>query len=218
MSNENIVPNPNEIEDLPPVEKKSKKNKKVLSETDLKIRKSKRTKASVAAFVLLLAIGVAGNWYYENTDISQTIEPLISSTTSKTLGEAEYVAATTKPSDESEYFSSSRINRQTARDKTLENLQKIIDDEKQPKEAKQEASEKIAKISSYISIENKIETLVTAKGVDNCIAVISDDGQRVDVIVDVKELSDTTILQIKEIAMQQLGISFENISIIQSKQ
>ena len=39
---------------------------------------------------------------------------------------------------------------------------------------------------------------------------------RVDVIVDVDDLSDTLILQIKEIAIQQLGCSFENVSIIQS--
>lgn len=68
-----------------------------------------------------------------------------------------------------------------------------------------------------IGIENKIETLVTAKGVSNCIAVVSDDGSRVDVIVDVEELTDPVILQIKEVAMQQLGCSFESVSIIQSK-
>lgn len=212
---EKKIPNPDEIENLPPAKRNKIKNKKVLSETDVKIRKSKRTKAGVAAFVLLLAVGVMGNWYYENSNISATIEPLISHT-GKTLGEAEYVDATTQLSQDSEYFSSARVERQNARDKSLEKLQEIIDSSEQSQDAKDAATEKIAQISSNISIENKIETLVTAKGVDNCIAVISEDSSRVDIIVDVKDLSDDTVMKIKEIAMQQLGVGFENISIIQS--
>ena len=65
--------------------------------------------------------------------------------------------------------------------------------------------------------ENKIETLVTAKGVNNCLAVVSTDGKKVDVIVDAEELGDTLIMQIKEIAISQLNCSFEDVSIIQSK-
>ncbi|MCD7796629.1 MAG: SpoIIIAH-like family protein [Clostridiales bacterium] len=67
-----------------------------------------------------------------------------------------------------------------------------------------------------ISIENKIETLVKAKGIDNCLAVINEDGTKVDIIVDAEELTDTVILQIKEIATAQLGCSYSNVTIIQS--
>jgi hypothetical protein len=49
------------------------------------------------------------------------------------------------------------------------------------------------------------------------LAVINTDGSKVDVIVDCDDLTDDLILQIKEIAIQQLGCSFENVSIIQSK-
>ncbi|MFR5876482.1 MAG: SpoIIIAH-like family protein [Eubacterium sp.] len=205
-----------------PSKKRKKKEKPVLSETEIKLRKARKTRISVAAFVLLLGIGVMGNWYYENTDLSSKIEPLINSSQTKTLGEAEYVDATTEisteaKSSENEYFSSARVERQTARDESLDKLQSIIDSTEESDEAQKDAAEQIAKISSYISIENKIETLVTAKGVNNCLAVISDDGSRVDVIVDVDELSDSVILQIKEIAIEQLGCSFEDVSIIQSK-
>lgn len=197
--------------------KKEKKQKPILTETDIKIRKAKRTKLAVASFVLLLGIGAVGNWYYQNTDLSSNIQPLINSSQTKTLGEAEYVGATTEAQTENEYFSTARVDRQTARDEALEKLQKIVDSTDESDEARTKASEDIARLSSNISIENKIETLVTAKGVENCIAVVSEDGSRVDVIVDVSELSDTIIMQIKDIAMQQLGCSFENVSIIQSK-
>lgn len=218
MDNEtNKVPNPDEIQDLPPIKSKKSRKKKVLSETDIKLRKAKRTRIGIAAFVLLLAVGVMGNWYYENTDISQTIEPLISQSKTKTLGEAEYVGATTVQNTESEYFSSARIERQKSRDESLEKLQAVLDSQKEDNDAKKHATMKIAQLSSNISIENKIETLVTAKGVNNCLAIISDEGDRVDIIVDVEELNDNIIIQIKDIAMEQMKISFENISIIQSK-
>lgn len=194
------------------------KEKPILSEEEIKVRKVKRTRFAVAAFVLLLGVGVMGNWYYENSDFAATVKPVITSNQTKTLGEAEYVdaTATAEVKNESEYFSSARLDRQSARDEALEKLQQILDDDSSTAEAKNTASQGISNISNYISIENKIETLVTAKGADNCLAVISGDGSRVDVIVDVPELSDSLILQIKEIAMEQLGCGFENVSIIQS--
>ena len=84
-------------------------------------------------------------------------------------------------------------------------------------DAKKEAAAKISKISDNITKENKIETLVTAKGINNCIAIINDDGTKVDIIVDVKDLNDTIILQIKDIATSQMNCSFEDVTIIQSK-
>ncbi len=197
----------------------NKIKKPILSENEIKVRKARRTKFAVAAFVLLLGIGVMGNWYYENTDFASSVKPVIS-TKSKTLGEAELVDATTNNVEiksESEYFSSARLDRQSARDEAIEKLQSVIDDDKSSAEVKKTATEGIAKISDTINIENKIESLVTAKGADNCIAVVNDDATRVDVIVDVPELTDSLILQIKEIAMQQLGCSFKDVSIIQSK-
>lgn len=184
-----------------------------------KIRKKKKgskTKVVASVLVLLLAVGIGGNWYWENSDISSKISSITSS--GKTLGEATFVDATTEVSQttESEYFSTARVERQTARDETLETLQAVIDSESEDSEAHKVAAEKIAAVSSYIEIENKIETLVQAKGVQNCLAVVSEDGTRVDVIIDSAELTDALILQIKEIATSQLDCGFENVTIIQS--
>ena len=165
--------------------------KGLTSDEQVKKRKSRKRKLLVSVFVLLLALGIGGNWYWENSDISAKISS-------------------------SEYFSSARVERQTARDEALEKLQAVIDAPEESEDAHKLAAEKIAAISSYIDIENKIETLVEAKGVSNCLAVISEDGTRVDVIIDSEELSDELALQIKEIATTQLKCGFENVTIIQS--
>lgn len=196
--------------------KKEKQEKLPLSEEQLQKRKSRKTRVAISCFVLLLAVGVAGNWYWENSDLSANVSS-ISSAKEKILGEATYVDATTEQTTENSYFSSARVDRQNARDESLEKLQAIIDSQTQSKEAQKEAADKIAKISDNITAENKIETLVKAKGVNNCIAVINDETNRVDIIVDVEDLTDTIILQIKEIATSQLQCSFEDVTIIQSK-
>lgn len=194
---------------------KEKKENPVLTDNELQKKKSRKTKVAISCFVLLLGVGVMGNWYWENSDLSSKVST-ISSAKEKILGEATYVDATTEPATESEYFSSARVDRQKARDESLEKLQKILDASTESEAAKKEATEKIAKISDMINIENKIETLVTAKGVKNCIAVINENSNKVDIIVDIDELSDTVILQIKEIATGQLNCSYEDVTIIQS--
>ena len=196
--------------------KKEKQEKLPLSEEQLQKRKSRKTRVAISCFVLLLAVGVAGNWYWENSDLSANVSS-ISSAKEKILGEATYVDATTEQTTENSYFSSARVDRQNARDESLEKLQAIVDSQTQSQEAQKEAADKIAKISDNITAENKIETLVKAKGVNNCIAVINDETNRVDIIVDVEDLTDTIILQIKEIATSQLQCSFEDVTIIQSK-
>jgi len=194
----------------------TKKVKGLLTEDQVKKKKSRKTKTVISVFVLLLAVGIGGNWYWENSDISAKINTI--SASNKTLGEATYVDAPTEvtTTEESDYFSSARVDRQKAHDSALEELQQVVDSTQEGDEARKTAAEGIAKISAQIEIENKIETLVCAKGIKNCIAVVDTEGTRVDVIVDAAELTDDIILQIKEIATEQLSCGYENVTIIQS--
>ena len=146
--------------------KKNKKEKTILTEEQIKKRKTRNSRIVACCFLLLLGVGVAGNWYWENSDISAKVSS-ISSGRDKVLGEATYVdATTTQPVKENAYFSSARVDRQTARDESLEKLQKIVDSTKDTDKAHIAAADKIASISDIISTENKIETLVKAKGVN----------------------------------------------------
>ncbi len=198
-------------------EMSKKQLKGLMTEDEIRKRKIRKRKTVISVFVFLLAVGIGGNWYWENSDISTKVDSITSPV--RTLGEATFVDATAEVSDkgENEYFSSARLERQQARDEALEKLQSIVSSTDEDDEARKIAAEQIAAYSSYIEIENKIETLVEAKGVNNSIAVVSEDGSRVDVIVDSNELTDELILQIKEIAISQLNCGFENVTIIQSE-
>lgn len=219
MENEAVNENEKEIEEFFEEQDKGdiSNNEVLVNPADkAENKKRKRYVSAVAAFVIILGVGVMGNWYYQNSDVSSTIQPLIDSATEKTLGKAELVDATANV-EEDTYFTKARMERNTARDTALEKLQAVVDSADEESTAKDLAAENIARISNFITIENKIETLVCAKGVSNCVAVIKDDGSGVDVVVDCETLDDTTIMQIKDIAMSQLQCSFENVSIIQYK-
>lgn len=182
-------------------------------------------------FVLSMAVVLLGsalllNWYFTNNNIRETLQPLLSGETtteaSKNLGEAAYVGATTQGSaeptsnpNESAYFSEARVERQKARDSASEEFNKVINSGTADADSKKTASDKLAALTDAITAENKIETLVKAKQVESCLAIIND--TKVEIIVKVGELSDTLILQIKEIVMNQTKTSYENISIIESK-
>ena len=79
-------------------------------------------------------------------------------------------------------------------------------------EAKAEAAAKISRIAVDIQNETNIETLVKAKGFEDCVAVISDDA--VSVIVKADSLQANQAAQILAIVYETTGISPENISII----
>ena len=179
-------------------------------------KKIRKTRIAISLFALLLAVGVTGNWYLENSDFSSKVSP-ISAAKEKILGQAQFVDATTEesPKEESEYFASSRLERQNARDEAIEKLNAVVEST-EDENAKKEASEKLTRMSELIAIENKIETLVMAKGINNCLAVTNEDGSKADIIVTSGQLNDSVILQIKEIVVSQLGCSYENVTIIEA--
>ena len=77
---------------------------------------------------------------------------------------------------------------------------------------KAEAQAKISRIATDIQNEANIETLVKAKGFEECVAVIGDGA--VSVIVKAEALQAKETAQILSIVYETTGIAPENVSII----
>ena len=112
----------------------------------------------------------------------------------------------------SDYFTATALDRQEARDEALDVLKLVTESADASEEAKAEASVKISKIAVDIQNEANIETLVKAKGFEECVAVIGNDA--VSVIVKAESLQANQAAQILAIVYETTGISPENISII----
>lgn len=110
------------------------------------------------------------------------------------------------------YFTAAALDREEARDEALDVLKLVTQSGEATEEAKAEASAKISKIAVDIQNEANIESLVKAKGFEDCVAVISEDA--VSVIVKAESLKAAEAAQILTIVYETTGISPEKISII----
>lgn len=163
-----------------------------------------------AAMVLVLGVALFLNWYLNSSSVSANIKP--KTTAEDSLGQAQYVSATTAKSN---YFNESRLKREKQRDNTMKELNAVIDNEKSTSEEKKSAVETYAKLSERASLESDIETLICAKGVSECIVVLGD--KSCEVIIPEKQLNETLALQIKEIVNNKANIESEHISVSSAK-
>lgn len=114
--------------------------------------------------------------------------------------------------DENDYFAATVLNRQQSRDEAIDVLKMVTESEEASEEAKAEANAAISKIAVDMQNEANIETLVKAKGFEECVAIISEDS--VSVIVGAETLLAAEAAQIFSIVYDTTGINPENISIV----
>ena len=113
---------------------------------------------------------------------------------------------------QNDYFTSTALDRQQARDEALDVLKMVSESEEADEATRAAAQEKISKIAVDIQNEANIETLVKAKGFEECVAIISDGA--VSVIVSGDTLQAAEAAQILTIVYETTGINPENVSII----
>ena len=177
----------------------------------------KKRHTALAVLVLFLGLAVLANWYYtkpENnimaTDGTSNIDS--NNANGVNLGDAIYVNS----SDVSdEYFAGAKLSRDESYDEAVATLKEIIESSEIDQQSVKTATDSINAISERRIAQVNIENLVEAKTGSNCVAVINDDSA--EVIVDETSISDQSILQIKEIVVEQTGFSAEKISIIGAK-
>ena len=165
----------------------------------------------IAGAVLLIGIAVCVNWMvFSSKDNGgydyNTGAGMQDTTPSQNVGAPE----DTDVSDDA-YFSSIEVSRQRTRDEAIEVLQAVVDNQSSTETAKNEALTEINNLAKIMEQESNIETLVIAKGFENCVAVIS--GDKANIVIKGEELLPAQISQINEIVYDQAGILPVNINI-----
>ncbi len=125
---------------------------------------------------------------------------------------SEDVSGNTENDDTATYFSATVLSRQKARDEALEVLQSVVDNAETDAETREEAMASIALIAEEIQKEANIESLITAKGFEKCVAVLN--GDTASIIVSADTLQPAQIAQINAIVYEQTGITPVGITII----
>lgn len=113
----------------------------------------------------------------------------------------------------SNYFAQTILSRNQARDEALEVLKSVATSENALDETVETALKDISQIAKDIENEANIETLIEAKGFEECIAVISEG--KATIIVKTDGLLANEVAQINEIVYETAGIMPTDLKIIE---
>lgn len=188
----------------------------------------KKRQVMLATLVVALGAAVFVNWYYTkqpdtvgaNSPYAEDVSETESAEKTGNLGDAQFVSGTVpgeenSQPEEPEYFVKAKLQRSVAHDKAKETLQATVNSASADDASKKSASEALEKLSENIKKEADTENIITAKISAGCIVII--DNDKIQVIVEKGKLSETSVVQIKEIVIKQTGIPVENITIIEAK-
>ena len=112
-----------------------------------------------------------------------------------------------------DYFATVQVNRQRARDESMEVLQNVLDSEDATETVKNEALAEMNTIAMEIEKEANIEALLVSKGFADCVAVMN--GNSINVVVQSEgDLLPAQIAQINTVVYEQTGIEPLNVTIM----
>lgn len=117
--------------------------------------------------------------------------------------------------DSDTYIVDMKMTREKQRNKLTEQLNEIINNPSTADEAKVEASNMKVAIVKNSDTELQIENLLLAKGYDEAIVFI--DGDKANVVVNMKEIKQNDATKIFDIVANQSGINRENIKLTNNR-
>ena len=197
--------------ELPETEEKEFKFKSIFTNGENGIKKFGIRNIVIVLSVLLIGAAVFVNWTIfggNNGDLPANDDP------SSMVGNNTNNGQNTDGSNADEgvdFFAASQIERQRARDEAIEVLQNVVDDATSLDAAKEQALAEIAAIAANIETEANIESLIKAKGFEECVAVIS--GDKANIVVKSEGLRPNQLSQILEIVYLQADILPANVTI-----
>ena len=181
--------------------------KKEMLRKFLKSGTAKGLAVACVALMIGLAVYLNYRWFYDPT----TSLGYGDNNMEDNFGDSASTGGNASTGSES-YFTSTALDRKDARDEAIDVLKLVTESEEASAEAKADASAKISQIALDIQNEANIETLVKAKGFEECVAVISEGS--VSVIVSSESLQAAETAQILTIVYETTGISPDKVSII----
>ena len=179
--------------------------------------KTWKRNAIVATVLVLICAGVYLNWTAtENqpVDLMDTLDAqqVMSSTVLTLEGEEELSALDVGGFEDQ--FAQIRLTRQETRDNAVELLQETL--------AYEEGSEAVASASLDAIVgdalaESQVESLVIAKGYDDCVVYMNEDNIHVAVSAPAEGLAEADVALISDLVTAQTSYSLEDIRIIEVK-
>ena len=174
--------------------------------------KTWKRNAIVATVLVLICAGVYLNW---NASQSQPVDLMETLDAEQVMSSVDFaveeVSASAAPED---YFAQIRLTRQESRDSAVELLQETLtyDDENSAA-----AVNSLDAIVGDALAESQVESLVIAKGYDDCVVYMNDENINVAVSAPAEGLAEADVALISDLVTTQTDYTLEEIRIIEVK-
>ena len=178
--------------------------------------------AVVATVLVLICAGVYLNWNANQNvpqDLTETLnqEQLLGDTTLVMGQESGDIQQTAGDAEElTDYFAQIRLSRQESRDSAVEMLQETIAYE----EGSPDGAAAVSTLDGLVNdalAEARVESLLIAKGFDDCVAYMSDDRISVAVSAPADGLSQEQVAMISDVVVAQTDYEMSEIYVIEVK-
>ena len=120
-------------------------------------------------------------------------------------------STTTKTTNNSDYFKTSKLERDTMYSQMIETYEKVLNSYNSLETKKQSATYEIKKINDTKNSIMICENLIQTKGFENSVVFVN--GESVSVIIEASELSKEQVAQIQNIISREMNAKAENIHI-----
>lgn len=182
-------------------------------------------RSAVVATVLLFVCGaVYLNWQYAGEVVTTgEMEQGEDGGSTKVLGQATLVDGIPTTVEEkstsavSSYFDTARLSRQQSRDNALSLLREASEQENAEQTAIDEANHAIQTLAGYTMLETRVESLITAKGYEDCIAFMGEDSVSVVVSAMGDGLQTEDVAKITDIVLSETDYTADQIKIIEAE-
>ena len=146
----------------------------------------------------------------EENNKNSTIDNETANTSSNSTN-TENSTVETSSNNSNDYFTKSKLERDTMYSQMLETYEKVINSSNASETQKQSATQEITKINN---IKNSImicENLIKTKGFENSVVFVN--GESISVIIGASELSKEQVAQVQNIISREMNAKIENIHI-----
>ena len=190
--------------------------------------------AVIITVLLFVSVAVYLNWSYnqesevggitENTDditsvsASDDKEEISKDQSAGLYYTGEEINVSAEENGElSDYFASVRLSRQQARYEATETLTAVSETESASQEMIDDAINQIMTLADWTVLESELESLIIAKGFEDCVVYISEDGVDVTVPAPVEGLSTASVARITDVITEKTDFPASELSIIEIK-
>lgn len=169
-----------------------------------------------AAILVTVCAGIYINWLYTEDQAAVSLvdtldEDKVLSTDLLVMSGGVVPVPDQKTSNE--YFAAVRLSRQEARDSAVSLLQETMAYSEDAQSA--QSNEKLEQIVEMALCEAQIESLIIAKGYEECVAYISENGISVAVATPEGGLQPTDVAVIADIVLSQSDCSLDDIRVVE---